>query len=225
MTKIVLKFVVAGIATVSLICLASAEAKQKPHTKAHPVTRPAVASSSASDGEWTPNSSLLGKLAPETQFEAYTLRLPPSLTQVDKTAKLIGSAIFKQSTYAGQKRSDGTCTFITVLTLSNLTASVSAGGQAQLDRILDNVEHETTDGKPNLVISSREYGVANGLPLVREYFKFSFDPGKNAALIHGFHYACITGTSAIMFTSFDAEPYNKASLPLSEASALTMHKQ
>lgn len=214
-----------SIAVSLAVTSASAEAKPKSHAKAHPVTRAATASSSASAGEWTPSLSLLIKLASETQFESYALRLPLGFTQVDKTGQPAGSATLKQFIYAGQKRSDKTFPVVTVLTLSNLSVTTSAGEQAQLDKALDNVEQTTTERKPNLVISSREYGEVNGLPLVREYFKFSqIDEGRTT-FIHGFYYACIAGTSALLFSRFDAEPYNKISLPIAEAAALTLHQK
>lgn len=224
MTKIALRVFAVGTVG-SLMCLASAGAKQTSHAKTHHAARPAAASQSANSSEWNPNAALLNKLAPESQFDTYALRLPLGFTQVDKTIQPAGSAILKQLTYAGQKRSDKTFPVVTVLTLSNLPVTTSAGERAQLDKALDNVEQTTTEGKPNLVISPREYGEANGLPLVREYFKFSQTDEGRTTFIHGFYYACITRTSALLFSSFDAEPYNKMSLPVAEAAALTLHQK
>ena len=224
MTKIALRVFAIGAAA-SFMCLASAGAKQTSHAKAHHTTRPAAASQSANSGEWNPNAALLNKLATESQFDAYALRLPLGFTQVDKTVQPVGSATLKQLAYAGQKRSDKTFPIVTVLILSNLPVTTSAGERAQLDKALDNVEQTTTEGKPNLVISPREYGEVNGLPLVREYFKFSQIDEGHTTFIHGFYYACIMGTSALLFSSLDAEPYNKTSLPVAEAAALTLHQK
>ena len=145
-----------SIAVSLAVTSASAEAKPKSHAKTHPVTRAATASSSASAGEWNPNPSLLIKLASETRFESYALHLPLGFTQVDKTVQPAGSATLNQFTYSGQKRSDKTFPVVTVLTLSNLPVTTSAGDQAQLGKALDNVEQTTTEGKPNLVSSPRE---------------------------------------------------------------------
>lgn len=228
MNRRIVTFASVGILCVTLIGLTSANAKPKAHKKVtYHKTATASPTSDAqaiSDSSWNPDPSLLDKLAPATQIDSFSLRLPTGFTEAHKAEKPIGNGTMKQYIYVGQKRQDGEASIIFVHTLLGIPMNTASGTQSMLDKMLDNVEATTTMGKPELVMSKRAYRQGSDLPLVREYFKYTDGEGKDKVTMHGFHYGGVTDMGAVLVTGLDAEPFNKVSLPLSEASALTLHK-
>ncbi len=76
-------------------------------------------------------------------------------------------------------------------------------------------------GKAGLVKTPPQAGRVNGLKAVRQYFKFTGSDGHER---HGFHYVVMGGSKRSLIVVMDEEPYSKTSLPLAEASILTLWK-
>lgn len=76
-------------------------------------------------------------------------------------------------------------------------------------------------GRAGLVKTKPLAGHINGLKAVRQYFRFLGSDGHER---HGFHYVVIDGARRSLFVVVDQEPYSKTSLPLAEASVLTLCK-
>lgn len=75
--------------------------------------------------------------------------------------------------------------------------------------------------KAGLVKTPPQAGQVNGLKAVRQYFKFMGSDGHER---HGFHYVVMDGSKRSLIVVVDEEPHSKTSLPLAEASVLTLRK-
>lgn len=220
MSKPVLSRMIALILAVGALPAAHAGATPAHGKKAgHKATarkRPPSVSSGAASLGWKPDAKLLSQLQPETQFGAFSMRLPAGYTvekhdMGDPTTQVSGWLA------QGPQRADGL--FPVIFVLVGVAAPGFRTGSA--DGLLDG--NAMINEKPGLVKSGFEDGEVNGVQMVQQYFKYPIRPGSSR-LFHGFHYATTDGQTDAIVAGMDVEPDNTTTLPLAEAAALTLHK-
>lgn len=206
------------------VALAAAPAGAKPthgkkaaHRAAAAKKRPPSVSRGGTDAaQWKPDADLLAQLQPEKSFGAFRLRLPRDYTVEEQDMSTPKSRITGYLA-KGPTRTDGS--FPVMIVFVGVAAPGLSTGSA--DGLLNG--NQAINGMPGLVKSAFQDGEANGLQLVRQYFKYLLRPGSSR-LEHGFQYASTDGQTDIIVAALDPEPYNADTLPLAEAAALTLHR-
>ncbi len=203
------------VLTAAALAAVPAGAKPAHGKKAAPARkRPAPAKAAASS--WKPDAKLLALLQPETQLGPFSMRLPAGYT-VQRDDVSNPTTQVSRFFATGPKRAEGS--FPVIFVLVGVATPGYRTGSA--DGLLDG--NVVINEKPGLVKSGFEDSEANGLIMVRQYFKYPARPGSGR-LFHGFHYATTDGTTDAIVAAMDIEPGNADTLPLAEAAALTLHK-
>jgi len=181
--------------------------------KKHP---PPVSPGVSDAAQWKPDADLLAQLQPEKSFGAFRLRLPVDYT-VEEQDMSTPKAHITGYLAKGPTRTDGS--FPVMIVFVGVAAPGLSTGSAE--GLLNG--NQAINGMPGLVKTDMQDGEANGLQLVRQYFKYLLRPGSSR-LEHGFQYASTDGQTDIIVAALDPEPYNAESLPVAEAAALTLHR-
>jgi len=193
-----------------------AHGKKAAHKATVPKKRPPAHSSASDTGKWKPDPDLLAQLQPERSFGAFRLRLPLDYTVEEQDMSTPKSRITGYLA-KGPTRADGS--FPTMIVFVGVAAPGLSTGSA--DGLLNG--NQAINGMPGLVKSAFQDGEVNSLQVVRQYFKYLLRPGSSL-LEHGFQYASTDGQTDIIVAALDPEPYNATTLPLAEASTLTLHR-
>ena len=77
----------------------------------------------------------------------------------------------------------------------------------------------------NFTESPAQDGHINGIVFKRMYFKGIVSGQAGTRMAHGFAYVAIDGKSILNFQAEDVEPYSDDTIPIAQASVLTLHKQ
>jgi len=172
----------------------------------------------APEQDWFPDPTLAAQLGTETAFGVYTLRLPPGLTFIDQHRNFYTRHVEDATVYAGEPRPDGSrLQFFVTVASAGTNAIFTANATELMQRMDDKIfAHANAPIK-----SASVYGRINGLETLRQYFRIG---GKNGP-VHGFQYWMAGPTSAIVVVVMDTEPHSTESIPLAEASVLTLNKQ
>lgn len=195
----------------------TAHGKKAGHKAATAKKRPpSVRSGGAEAAQWKPEAAPLAQLQPETQFGAFRMRLPAGYT-VEEHDMSTPQQHITGYLATGPKRAEGSfpVIFVFIGVAAPGFSTRSADGLVEGNAVINE--------KPGLVKSSLEDGEANGLQMVRQYYKYPARPGSSR-LFHGFHYATTDGQTDALVGAMDIEPDNATTLPLAEAAALTLHK-
>jgi hypothetical protein len=194
-----------------------AHGKKAAHRTTPAKKYPAAVSPGVPDvGQWKPDADLLAQLQPERSFGAFRLRLPVDYTVEEQDMSTPKSRITGYLA-KGPTRTDGS--FPVMIIFVGVAAPGLSTGSA--DGLLNG--NQAINGMPGLVKTNMQDGEANGLQLVRQYFKYLLRPGSSR-LEHGFQYATTDGQTDAIVAALDPEPYNDTTLPLAEAAALTLHR-
>jgi len=180
------------------------------------VASPPMRPQSVVNPAWVSDASLVATLGPEVAVAGYRMRLPVGYTADLKKDQTEGA--MKAKFFSLHRADNMPATFVPtmfVMALSFPPSDVPSTAAQVMDG--DGYIH----GKPGLVKNSPQAGRVNGLKAVRQYFKFLGADGHER---HGFHYVVMDGAKRSLIVVMDEEPYSKTSLPLAEASVLTVRK-
>ena len=193
-----------------------AHVKKAAHTTLPPKKHQASGKPDTASSSWKPDAKLLSHLEPEKDFGDFSLRLPAGYV-VEEHDMSTPEAHITGYLAKGPKRTEGSFPVIFIVVGTASSGYNTGSAEALLNG------NEVINGKSDLVKSDFQDGEANGLQMVRQYFKYPLKPGSSR-LLHGFHYATTDGQTDAIVAAMDAEPDNATTLPLAEASALTLHK-
>jgi len=171
-----------------------------------PVAKPPV---------WTPDRSVHDRLAAPVRFGAYQIQPPKDYVAQSQPGPEGSTA----TAWVGAQRTDGTRPYVTVMLLAPPPGEAGAYTPDQvLIKLTDAIARRRTNWKQ----TPTESGTVNGHVFVRTRWEGT-DPATNRRM-HGFNYVARSGTTFVQISSQDVEPYDRAALPLAEASALTFRK-
>ncbi len=180
---------------------------------------PAVAHGQAAPSaqQWSPDKDLLENLAPAKALGGYTIR-PPKGYQMQQ-APANAPAGVKMHAWAGEPRKDGTKPSVLVMFLTPPSGEAPKMTLEQLaERMLGGVKRRRTNWKQG----EPEIGMVNGIKFVRVRWTGN-EPALNADM-EGFVYVAQDGNTILQLTSQDTVAEAKKTLPIAEASVLTLKK-
>ena len=138
------------------------------------------------------------------------------LGPIDGHLKSSGGATAGQLT--GAMRSDKSQTSMVVMSRNDVKGAYSP--KLLAGAVLDSAEAGIKGKYHHKVsVTPREYGTINGLYAARERLRVSV-PGRSPG--SGFLYVVLSGRSLMIVGGLDFKPYDQQTIPIIEASALTM---
>lgn len=167
-------------------------------------------------GNWRPAPPVLGKLAGYQPCGAYEVRPPKGYTLMTQQGPNGATA----NSWVSPGRTDGTKNYIMVVLLTPPKSELS---QHTLTDILGSFVAGVGRRRANFQSTAGETGTIHGLTFARSYW--SGIESTTGQKMHGFIYVAIDGDQVVEIASQDVDQYRKASLALTEASALTIRKR
>jgi hypothetical protein len=169
---------------------------------------------------WRPDKKLVERLAKEEVVEGYAFRPPAGyrLERPEIPKNMVH--VLKIYGWVGKKREDGTRPTIMVNTVLPGTGKpFTLTAEQAADNLLNAIKQGHTDWRQD----KPEKGVVNGMDFVRVRWS-GISSTKNRRM-RGFIYLAFDGPKMLRLTSQDYVPEDEKSLPLAEASALTIRKK
>jgi hypothetical protein len=165
---------------------------------------------------WKPDKKIASGLGALVDLEEFQLNVPKQYQPVKQPGPEGSMAV----AWVGRKRSDGTHPSIMVATtrLSSEQRSHLSLENA-LDVFLAGIEKTRKDWNR----TAAERGKVNGVTFVRA--RWSGTELTTEKMMHGFSYVTIDKGLLVQISSQDVEPYDKETLGLAEAAALTFVKK
>jgi len=163
---------------------------------------------------WVPNRTLQAKLAAVQRAGAFELQ-PPADYELQTHPAPHGAAL---EAWVSAPRPDGTRCYLMLLTLHGPAGGKKYKLQEVENKMLAGVRRRRSSWKQ----SPSESGTINGVSFIRTYWKGA--DAQTGQMMHGFSYVARDGSGFLQLSSQDVEPYNTETLPLMEASALTVRR-
>ncbi len=169
--------------------------------------------SAASAGAWSPDKASLRQLKPAESVGKYQIR-PPAGSTVQRKSASDGS---RASIWAGAARPDQTRPSFMVFFVSP-----PPGSKYTLSQVFNILQSVTRHNYSHWTQTPTQQGTVSDLRCLRCYWQGTkIEDGRPQ---HGFSYLLDDGGKFVQLTSRDADAYQKSTLPLAEAAALTFKK-
>ncbi len=211
----------AGLVFAGAASLSWAGINENLHSQIINDAMPSVLQKPTVRSNWKSNPILLNKLSAETKIDTYTFRLPFGYSSFPTPAGLMGHKPF----------SDGIASVISFHVFSasyiayiNNFPRLPVDTKALTESWLSAQKATVLQSYPDATFSREEYGQLSSLNFIRVYIQYHSNFRGKKFLVHRFTYVSISASGGIEASFYDNEPHSKVSLPIAEASILTLRK-
>ncbi len=173
-------------------------------------------------GRWSEDPALMAQLGPEQEIKgplgSYGLR-PPAGYTLRQGSMQANDGTGTVYVWSGPAAADGTTPQFEIMIAGdrgNMTSRMTSAGYAEVGLLAMNRQHK------QLVHSPIQSGSIHGLPFSRGYWRGLGN--RTGRHFHGLIYSEIAAPNMIVISGKDSEPGSRASLPLFNAAALSLHK-
>lgn len=166
---------------------------------------------------WKPAPTLLRQLGPEVRRDAYTVRPPKGYLLLPEKYQKNG---FDGVLWVGKQRADGTRPGLSLLIA---TPPAEIKGSLTPEQALDAHLASIRQNRDNWFQSDVQRGRVGGRDFIRAYWAGT--DTRRGFDLRGFVYLTLDGRQIITISSQDVAPYDKKTLVLAEAAALTFRKR
>lgn len=195
----------------------------------HHHVKPRVEAAAQTDADpdghntWQQNTALLSQLAPEDDVQEFSIRPPLGYNFNQDSKERDVDTVFIYD-WSGVSRSDGSAPELQMQLTKLKPDSVAIGA---MDDRMDDLFKDMKKDAPWIQESPYQHGLINDMSFVRSYFKDGPGAPAGQPINHGFVYKTTSNDGKYLITiiAHDTEPNNTTTLPLLEASVLTLKQK
>lgn len=181
----------------------------------------ASAQGTKSSAPWTPSAAALKQLDPAVEVDQYTLRVPKGYERQQVDANVPPG--MKVWGWASAARKDGTKASITMNLMAIPAARANQIKSMSLEQLADRMIGGLKRQRTNWKQERAETGAVNGIKFAR--IRWAGTEPNRLGDMRGVVYVSFDGDNLLQLASQDPVAYTAKTLPLAEASILTLKRK